>query len=193
MGAFLAGLMGVRPPPTVATLDLQRYAGRWYQQGHLPSWFQPAGAQCAVTADYEYVDSVPELGGRPALRVVNRSRRIADGQQLEITGWAYQQSPADGGRLLVQFTPSASQPRAVPGPQPYWVLQLAADYRYAVVSSPDRRMLWILAREPPLSQDDMRAILHRLIAEHGFSGDTLERIEWTPWPPVAAGAAVTPQ
>ncbi len=33
----------------------------------------------------------------------------------------------------------------------YWVIDLADDYSYAVVSEPDREYLWLLARDPRMS------------------------------------------
>jgi apolipoprotein D and lipocalin family protein len=42
----------------------------------------------------------------------------------------------------------------------YWILELDPAYRWAVVGTPDRQCLWILARTPQLPPhvlDDLRA------------------------------------
>jgi apolipoprotein D and lipocalin family protein len=36
----------------------------------------------------------------------------------------------------------------------YWILELDTEYSIAVVGSPDRNYLWILARTPTISQAD---------------------------------------
>ena len=45
---------------------------------------------------------------------------------------------------------------------PYWVIQLADDYRYAVVGEPNREFLWILSRTPTLAPQDRAVITTRL-------------------------------
>ena len=46
----------------------------------------------------------------------------------------------------------------------YWVIDLADDYRYAVVGEPSREYLWVLAREPRLPDADWQKIVARLPA-----------------------------
>lgn len=161
------------PPATVPEVDLASYSGRWYQIGFLPSWFQPAGSQCSTTADYKLLEN-------GQLQIINRTTDLATGTERSVTGVAFQDPVyRQQGRLLVQFQPSESQPVVAPFPQPYWIIQLADDYRYAVVSSPDRSMLWILAREPRMGQEQLRIILTRLIEHQGFTHGDLKRLEWT--------------
>jgi apolipoprotein D and lipocalin family protein len=60
----------------------------------------------------------------------------------------------------------------------YWVIGLADDYSWAVVGSPDRNYLWILARKPRL--DDQRAAAARAAARSsGFDLDRLRPTEQT--------------
>ena len=46
----------------------------------------------------------------------------------------------------------------------YWVIDLADDYRYAVVGEPSREYLWVLARGPQLADADWHRIVARLPA-----------------------------
>ncbi|NMS37208.1 lipocalin family protein, partial [Vibrio parahaemolyticus] len=55
----------------------------------------------------------------------------------------------------------------------YWVIQLADDYRYAVVSEPSRKYLLVLSRSPALSPDDDATIRTRL-REQGFDLSRLQ-------------------
>ena len=55
----------------------------------------------------------------------------------------------------------------------YWVIQLAPDYRYAVVSEGTRQFLWVLSRTPALTASDEASIRLRL-AEQGFDLTALQ-------------------
>jgi apolipoprotein D and lipocalin family protein len=46
----------------------------------------------------------------------------------------------------------------------YWVIELGADYEYALVGHPSRDNLWILAREPSMAPEFYAALLPRLEA-----------------------------
>ena len=63
----------------------------------------------------------------------------------------------------------------------YWVIQLADDGRYAVVSEPTREYLWVLSRTPTLAPADESAIRSRL-AQQGFD---LARWQTHPHSPAA--------
>jgi len=56
----------------------------------------------------------------------------------------------------------------------YWVIQLAPDYRYAVVGEPSREFLWVLARETQLSTAEWSTIEARL-KEQGYDPSKLVR------------------
>jgi len=81
------------------------------------------------------------------VEVVNRCR-TADGTTDEAKGVA-RVAGRDGSnaRLEVRFAPAfLSFLPMVWGD--YWIIDLAADYSTAVVGSPDREYLWLLARAP---------------------------------------------
>ncbi len=134
---------GKGPLRVVESVDLSRYAGLWYEVARLPNRFEK---KCAgdVTAEY-----TPRAGGR--IRVVNRCRR-RDGRMAEAVGEA--RHAGRGGpnsRLKVRFAPSfLSFLPAVWGD--YQIIGLAPDYTYAVVGAPDRKYLWVLARNPRVDE-----------------------------------------
>jgi len=153
----LASAPGEEPVRPVGSVDLERYAGRWYEISRYPNRFQES---CAgeVTATYERRED-----GR--IRVVNRCRR-ADGSMNEAEGVA---RPVEGGanaRLKVRFAPGWLSFLPFVWAD-YWVIGLADDYRWAVVGTPDRKYLWILARTPRLPEAD-RAAAQAKIKENGF-------------------------
>ena len=168
----------------VEAIQLPRYARRWYQIAALPTWFQQPDAR-DVTATYA-------LLADGTLHVRNEETR-ADGTHVVVNGVA-ELDPAcrdEGacGRLLVAFEPSREFPLIPPVPARYWVIQLAADYRYAVVSEPKRRYLWILSSTPTLSAQDYTAIIARLSGTQGFSEETLSRLVRTQHTTTVAAAA----
>lgn len=151
------------PPPLqpVPRVDLQRYAGLWYQVALYPNDFQ---SQCASDTTATYT---PRADG--TVEVLNQCRRAnGDPDRAEGLARAPRAAPpgVQGSVLEVRFAPAwLSWMPWVWGD--YWVIQLADDYRYAVVSEPSRKYLWILSRAPALAPADDAAIRARL-REQGF-------------------------
>ncbi len=134
-------------PRTVESVDLGRYTGRWYEVARFPNSFQD---QCVgdVTATYE----AHEDG---TIDVVNRCR-IASGAMDDAVGVARVADPKTRAKLEVRFAPAfLSFLPFVWGD--YWVLGLDPQYRWAVVGTPDRAYLWILARTPTVPDADYQA------------------------------------
>ncbi len=167
LGASTAQAAEPAPLQAVESVNLTRYLGRWYQIAHYPNKFQ---AKCLsdTTADYRLLE-------QGQIEVVNRCK-TASGAIEEAVGAARLAQPrvlgipvgevASTAKLQVRFAPALLG--WVPGIwAPYWVIQLAPDYRYAVVSEPDRDYLWILSRTPTLAADD-RAAINSLLQQQGF-------------------------
>jgi apolipoprotein D and lipocalin family protein len=158
---------GQTPAPvrTVAFVDLNRYAGDWFEIARFPNRFQ---RQCLGDVRASY-------GRRPdgRLDVVNRCR-TADGQ-TEARGVARIADEQTFARLKVRFAPAwLSWLPPVWGD--YWIVGLAPDYSWAVVGDPGRDYLWILGRAPRL--DDESAAAARAAAR--ASGFDVERLVPTP-------------
>jgi apolipoprotein D and lipocalin family protein len=152
---FLLGSSAVgaqqAPLPTVASLDLDRYAGTWHEIARYPNFFE---RMCArdVTAQYTRNQD-------GTIAVVNSCRK-EDGTTARADGVARVVAPA---KLEVRFAPAwLSFLPFVWGD--YWVIDLAPDYSYSVVGAPGRDYLWILARSPQLDDATMAAITAKLPA-----------------------------
>lgn len=154
----------VRP---VAHVELARYAGRWHEIARFPNRFQ---AKCAgeTTADYELLAD----GG---IRVVNACRR-ADGKITRVEGRArLARSGGPTSVLKVRFAPRfLSFLPFVWGD--YWILDLTEDYGAALVGSPDRVYLWVLARSPVLDE----RTYHRLVSAAKAQGFDVSRLVKSP-------------
>ncbi len=131
--------MTAHPPlTTVPKLDLARYLGTWYEIARLPMRHEPEDAT-DVTATYSL-----EEGG--SIRVQNRC--LHKGELEEAIGQAKAVDDTNS-KLEVTFLPEGL--RWIPFTKgDYWVLQVAPDYSVALVGSPDRDYLWLLARTPEL-------------------------------------------
>jgi apolipoprotein D and lipocalin family protein len=160
LAAAAGSVSAAEPLATVGDVDLARYAGQWHEVARYPNRFQQ---QCVgdTTATYGLRDD-----GK--VSVVNRCR-TRDGHD-EVSGVARR---VDGrtDRLQVSFLPAALRWLPI-GWGDYWVIELAPDYRYAVVGEPSRQYLWVLSRTPTLSPEDRRAIEARLPA-HGYDAARL--------------------
>jgi apolipoprotein D and lipocalin family protein len=153
------------PVRTVASVDLDRYAGDWFEIARFPNRFQ---RQCVGDVRASYARR-PD--GR--IDVANRCR-TAEGQ-TEARGVARIVDAQTSAKLKVRFAPAwLSFLPAVWGD--YWIIGLAPDYSWAVVGDPGRDYLWILARSAHLDAGSIAAA--RAVArDNGFD---VERLMPTP-------------
>jgi apolipoprotein D and lipocalin family protein len=154
---LLAGCTGaprnIRP---VDNFELQRYLGTWYEIARLDHSFERGLSN--VTATYTLRDD----GG---VNVLNRGYAAEAGSWKQAEGRAYFVGPTDRGHLKVSFF----------GPfyGAYVVFELDhEDYRYALVSGPDRSYLWLLARSPTLDPQLRQRLVDRAAAA-GFDTEQL--------------------
>ena len=149
--AMLAALAGcgtrpTAPLPTVASVDLARYAGAWYEVAMLPNAFQ---TQCAADTQARYRAQGDDI------EVLNRCRK-ADGTVASAAGVAKVVAGSGNAKLRVSFF------RPFYGD--YWVLALPDDYRWVLVGAPDRHYGWVLSRTPQMAPADLDAALARAAA-----------------------------
>jgi len=144
---FLTACTSLPPPQTVPSVDLARYAGSWHEIESFPNWFQGG---CAKTkAEYS-----PLPDGR--IRVVNTCER--GGRPVRIEGTARVVPGSNNSKLKVRFF--------WPFEGDYWVLDLDPAYRWAAVGHPNRKYLWILARQKTLDPETLAGIRSRLAAQN---------------------------
>lgn len=153
------------PLQTIASLDVPRYMGTWYEIAKYPNRFQE---KCMRNTRAEY-----HLQSSGALQVLNRCV-MADGQIAQALGEARQLGAADSPKLQVRFAPAwLSLLPWVWGD--YWVIDLDTQYQLVAVSEPRREYLWVLARNPKVDPQAYQALLNRLAAR-GFD---LQRLQPT--------------
>lgn len=139
----------------VTGFELDRYLGKWYEIARLDHSFERGLTQ--VTAEYSLRDD----GG---VRVVNRGYSGEKGKWEEAEGKAYFVGDETTGHLKVSFF----------GPiySSYVIFELDQDYRYSFISGPDTSYLWLLSREPLVSE----AVMQRFLAEATEAGFDLDEL-----------------
>lgn len=150
------------PPEVVSRVDVSRYMGRWYEIARFPAPFQD---DCvATTATY----GLREDG---KVSVLNACREDSfDGPVREVEGIARVVDAQTNAKLKVSF--------AWPFEGDYWIIMLDEEYRWAVISEPSRKYLWILSRSPHLDDAVFESIRSQLI-DRGFD---MDRLQITPQP-----------
>jgi len=161
--AVLASVGSPQTLEVVPSVDLSRYTGKWYEIARLPNRFQK---NCAgeVAADYSLIED-------NQLKVVNECRQN-NGQANKAEGKARLDGESGpNSKLKVRFAPAwLSWLPAVWGD--YWIIDLAPDYSYSVVGTPDRKYLWILSRTPRMDE----AIYQRIIGQTAAKGFDVSRL-----------------
>ena len=145
------------PLETVVFVDLEKYMGRWYEISAFPQRFEK-GCHC-TTAEYKmHPDGYVE--------VKNSCRKNSPEGKLKVArGKAFVVDRQSNAKLKVQFF--------WPFKGDYWIIDLAPDYSYAVVGAPNRKYLWILARQPQLEPTLYDQIVSR-IKTKGFDVSKLK-------------------
>ncbi|MBN2359198.1 MAG: lipocalin family protein [Deltaproteobacteria bacterium] len=171
MASLLLGLLGagcatttterlhLPPLQTVPRVELERYLGTWYEIASFPQSFQKGCT--ASTANYT-------LRPDGQIDVLNRCRKGSpDGPEDSAKGRARVVDTATNAKLEVSFF----------GPfwGDYWIVDLGADYQYAVVGHPSRDYLWILSRTPTMDEAVYQGIVDQLKA----TGHEVERLQRT--------------
>ncbi len=152
-----------QPLQTVPYVDLKKYAGLWHEIALFPQTFEKG---CnATTAEY----TATEKG---YVIVENRCNKgSVTGKQSYIKGKAFVEENSGNAKLKVQFF--------WPFKAKYWIIDLASDYSYAVVSHPSKKYLWILSRTPKMNDAVYQGIIARL-KEKGFDLTKLQLINQLP-------------
>ncbi|HEY8568769.1 lipocalin family protein, partial [Microbulbifer sp.] len=150
---------GVEP---IDDFQLDRYLGKWYEIARLDHSFERGLSR--VTAEYSLRDD----GG---VKVVNRGFDAEKAKWEESVGKAYFVGAPNVGHLKVSFF----------GPfyGSYVIFELDEEYRYAMVSGPNRSYLWLLSRTPTVDASVKQHFLKRA-GELGFDTGALILVEQSP-------------
>jgi apolipoprotein D and lipocalin family protein len=130
---------------TVSPVNLEKYAGTWYEIARLPNRFE-RDLEC-VTATYTLKDN-----GK--IEVINRGYKVGESQKTsKIKGVAWVPDKNFPGRLKVRFF--------WPFSGNYYIIELDNNYRYALVGEPSRKYLWILSKDKQLDSNIYSSLLEK--------------------------------
>jgi len=137
------------PLRTVGHVDLHRYMGDWRVIANIPYF-----------GEKNCVDSIESYALRPDGRIANtftyRKKSFAAPQkQLHALAWVtnHQTNAEWKVRFIWPFTAT------------YLVLELDPQYQWAVVGTPGRNLLWVLARDRHVTEATYAQILNRIAAQ----------------------------
>ena len=144
---------------TVTELDLNRYAGTWYEIARFPHRFEKD--LTAVTATYKVLDN-----GK--IEVTNTGfKGTPDGPRKQVVGKAKQPDPEKPGQLKVSFFLFFYAD--------YNVLELDSAYQWVVVGSKTADYLWILSRTPEIPDSLFRQLTVKA-QKRGYKIDKLIKV-----------------
>ncbi|MBC7475214.1 MAG: lipocalin family protein [Candidatus Sericytochromatia bacterium] len=134
---------------TVQSVDLDKYAGKWYEIAVIPYMFEK---NCSNTvAEYAVTD-------KGYVTVHNQcTKDFLEDKSESIDGKAYPVKGSNNSKLKVQFFPVLKGD--------YWIIDLDKDYKYAVVGTPNRKNLWILSRTPKMDEELYQELIEKAKAK----------------------------
>lgn len=130
---------------TVKQVDIERFMGDWYVLGIIPNFIE----KHAINGIESY-----SLLDDERVKIDYRFTDVRTGavKHMEPKAWIYDKETMAEWR--VQFI--------WPIKFPYLIIDLADDYSYTVIGVPNRKFVWIMAREPELPDEVYNGILERL-------------------------------
>ena len=140
----IVSIGGNRNVQTVNHVDLKRYAGNWYEIACCKNRFEK-GCVSNVTAHYKLRDD-------GNIEIVNSCRRL-DGK---LEAW----------RRIARVKDTSTNAKwnmgsFWPFSRDYWILDLDAEYRYAMVGEPRCKSLRILSRTRSLDEEIYQDLLRK--------------------------------
>jgi len=144
---IVLGAAGATVLPAPPPVDINQYAGRWYEQGSVKQ---------GSSIDLVNVASVFTPQPDDTIGVENSGTYGPNGPAWKVTGSAVSVNAANT-RLNVSF--SGAPNRQEPGN--YWILDYAPDYSWAIVGAPDGTLGTILTRDQVISAAEYTALVAR--------------------------------
>jgi apolipoprotein D and lipocalin family protein len=140
---------------TVEHVDLNRYAGVWYDVAHYANKFQENCQDGTTTF------SIRKDGD---IDILNTCHDKHDGTLHHANGHGWVVDTTSNARLKFSFF--------WPFRNEYLIIDQGKDYEYSVIGTPDRKRLWIIARSPIVDNVVFESIMQH-IEKQGFSRENL--------------------
>lgn len=145
------GVKAVRP------LDVKKYMGKWYEIARIDHLYEKGLNK--TTAEY----AVDKDG---SILVTNRGYNPRNGKFVEAHGKAVFADSPEEGKLKVSFFGPFSAG--------YNVIQIDKDYHNALIAGEDFDHLWLLSRNPIMSNEVKKSLLDTAVS-YGYD---VSRLNW---------------
>ena len=147
--------------PTVTSVDVERYLGKWYEIARFDHSFERGCDE--VEAFYTLRDDGMIGVKNSCFKQATQRHKVAYGRAKIVDEMSQ-------AKLKVTFF--------WPFYGDYWIVDVAEDYSYAMVSEPSKRYFWILSRTPQLSESE----LTRLLSYATYLGFDTDKLIWRTMP-----------
>jgi apolipoprotein D and lipocalin family protein len=151
--AFAAAASTLTNQP-VKNVDLERYSGKWYVVGFIPTSFDK---------DWDYTTETYTLNKKGDYDIYTTYRKNDKEKDVRSKGFISKRSNAE---WKVQFV--------WPFRADYWVIELADDYSWTVVGHPKQKFLYIMSRTPQMNETLYQEITARC-REKGYDTKKLRK------------------
>jgi apolipoprotein D and lipocalin family protein len=149
---------------TVSSVDVKRFAGKWYEIARFPNKFQK---KCVGNTTVTYA---AKTDGK--ISVVNQCV-LKDGILGRAEGEAIVTDQASHAKFEINFASKYKSFLSTDWDN-YWIVDLDENYQFAAASDPKRENLWILSRTPEMKDAVYQNILRR-IEKLGFNPGRLAK------------------
>ncbi len=157
---FFGSAYTQKVPSVVASVDLNRYKGTWYEIARLPNFFERK-LKC-ISATYT-------IRNDGKISVLNKGNYITSPQKSSSAeGIAWIPDKTSPAKLKVRFF--------WPFSGDYWIMYLDQDYRYVLIGEPSYKYLWILCREKELDEPTYKMLLQKAV-DNGYDVKSIIRVE----------------
>lgn len=141
-------------------VDLERFMGDWYVISNIPTPFEKGAVNAIETYTWNEEKQIVDVAF--TYRADSLNGKV---KRMTQRGFIYNKETNSEWRV-----------------QPIWplklgylIIDLAEDYSYTVVGVPNRKYLWVMARESSLSDSTYENILSR-VAEQGYDLDAIQMV-----------------
>ncbi len=137
------------PPPLkkVASVDINKFMGRWYVIANIPTFLEEGAHNAVETYTWEEKEKRIDV-----LFEFNQDSFTGKKKKLPQKAFIYDNKTNAEWRIQMFW----------PLKFPYYIIDLADDYSYTVIGVPNRKYLWIMARNPSLDDSTYQQILSRV-------------------------------
>lgn len=165
LSMFLSGCASraAQPPMPLATVDMSRMYGGWYIIATIPNWFEKG-----LVTPYDVYSRRPDGDIREDF-YCRRGSFQAPLKHFVVHDWVVPDTNNAAWRVQIFW----------PVNLPFLVLYTDPQYRFVLFGEQNRKLGWIYARTPTISDNDYHALLARFQAL-GYNSASFARFIQTP-------------